>query len=945
MSNREFFCYDQRMKFKSIIGAVLLVFFAFPPISLHAASLTNISDTVSRLKTQEFADHTIQFTVNSGMLGGTITLFFNGAVSDMNAIDYSDIDLLYGPVGYEKQQALYLQPGTNVWGVDVDSKNKKIIFNYPLVSGFPILSNDRVIIKIGAHTTYDTLLTKSRYRQLKNGDAALGGQQIQILTQFESGRLAVPIVTEDSIGMFCRDALSAPTEVKAENSAGIVRLSWTDTANNESGFFIERSQEISSASGDAVSTHNTPFDTILTIQSSNASQAVDSKIMASTIYHYRVRAYNTCGFSEYSQTSTVKTPSGSTILIMPMMLAPIVQPVLRPTIPVSIEKPALPPIEKVPELPKEPLRKQEPPKKPIESEKPKEIKKQPPKEEPKKPEFPKGIPNVGSTKSSSTINSVIVQWQNPSVDNFDSVQIQRSEASFPQSISSGVTAYRGSASSFTDAGLAAGKIYYYTIFSLSKSGTSSSGSFLTAATKALPDIPIEEIERQPLQEPIKQSNISEIPTMSAPDLIQPNARQQAMPLPQSSVEPQQNAPAQEIVQTQSAMSALPLPPPAPAILSAPQVSAVYAPVVVSSTPLPPPAIIVSLPIVESAVVIKSEESQRTSSIVNDATGTVAAFTVDISAHTFSEEAKIAVTPLSTVQARTIDTQATIPAGHEAVGDIVYKIQIRNKEGRSVKKFDKPLRLTFRYNKSLVQTMNEQSLKVYYWESSLMSWIPLPSSIDIKTGIIVAEVSHATLFSIFGEHRKDMTQRQRESKRVEAQSVTAVKKSESYLFRPEDMHATAFSKIWGSQVNVGFNGATFYATSSAILDLCIPTVFFGADIDTVTLTIEDAMHAERYFLKNDEDRKCYATSIIAPKSQGVYSFSIKSKDADDRMRSSQFSLMVLPAYLTLTIPPVLYISEYFGTPELAGILLLLICVLAGYVIVDVRKKTKKNKSKK
>src|SRR3989338_7911331 len=120
-----------------------------------ASSLMNVSDTVSRLKAEEPANHTIQFTIPSGMNGGAITIFFNNAVSDINGVDYTDIDLLYGPLGRETEKALYVQPGTNVWGVTVNPILRTITLNYPIVYGFPILTGERVIIKIGTHALDD----------------------------------------------------------------------------------------------------------------------------------------------------------------------------------------------------------------------------------------------------------------------------------------------------------------------------------------------------------------------------------------------------------------------------------------------------------------------------------------------------------------------------------------------------------------------------------------------------------------------------------------------------------------------------------------------------------------------------------------------------------------------------------------------------------------------
>src|SRR3989338_9725769 len=143
------------MKYYILFIIAYCLFFVTPVAHATTSSLMNVSYTVSRLKAEEGANHTIQFTMPSGMIDGAITIFFNNAVSDMNGVDYTDIDLLYGPPGRETEKALYVQPGTNVWGVTVNPILKTITLNYPIVYGLPILTGERVIIKIGTHALED----------------------------------------------------------------------------------------------------------------------------------------------------------------------------------------------------------------------------------------------------------------------------------------------------------------------------------------------------------------------------------------------------------------------------------------------------------------------------------------------------------------------------------------------------------------------------------------------------------------------------------------------------------------------------------------------------------------------------------------------------------------------------------------------------------------------
>jgi hypothetical protein len=93
----------------------------------------------------------------------------------------------------------------------------------------------------------------------------------------------------------CTEPLpGAPTDLSA-TSAGTNRidLSWTDNANNEDGFVIER------ASG-------TGFEEIDTV-GANVTGYADTGVSCGSSYDYRVAAYNCKGTSAYSNTASATT--------------------------------------------------------------------------------------------------------------------------------------------------------------------------------------------------------------------------------------------------------------------------------------------------------------------------------------------------------------------------------------------------------------------------------------------------------------------------------------------------------------------------------------------------------------------------------------------------------------------------------------------------------------
>src|SRR5204862_245293 len=85
-------------------------------------------------------------------------------------------------------------------------------------------------------------------------------------------------------------------------SGGDVVLTWTDTSTNEDGFSLERSTSNNLYSVIATTTLNVTSSTGYT----------DIAIGAGT-YYYRVRAVNTKGNSEYSNTASKSDATGDRI--------------------------------------------------------------------------------------------------------------------------------------------------------------------------------------------------------------------------------------------------------------------------------------------------------------------------------------------------------------------------------------------------------------------------------------------------------------------------------------------------------------------------------------------------------------------------------------------------------------------------------------------------------
>jgi hypothetical protein len=90
---------------------------------------------------------------------------------------------------------------------------------------------------------------------------------------------------------------AAPSNLSATAIARTqIDLVWTDNADNETGFKIERSKRV-----------NTNFSEIATV-GADVTSFSDTTAKKNTLYYYRVRATNSAGDSDYSNEASAKTP-------------------------------------------------------------------------------------------------------------------------------------------------------------------------------------------------------------------------------------------------------------------------------------------------------------------------------------------------------------------------------------------------------------------------------------------------------------------------------------------------------------------------------------------------------------------------------------------------------------------------------------------------------------
>ena len=170
-----------------ILSLLLIVFWSVT--RTQAASLSAISDVLSRLKVSEDANHTISFTTPTGVAAGqTITIAFPSDF-DTTGVDFSDIDVTDDGTDLD----LAAIPAGATWGAAFGGTGNRTL---TITSGTgTIAATSAIVVEIGTHAAFAVAGD-----QAINNATVAGNYTITIAGTFgDTGQYAIYIVDNDQI--------------------------------------------------------------------------------------------------------------------------------------------------------------------------------------------------------------------------------------------------------------------------------------------------------------------------------------------------------------------------------------------------------------------------------------------------------------------------------------------------------------------------------------------------------------------------------------------------------------------------------------------------------------------------------------------------------------------------------------------------------------------------
>ncbi|MFA6436790.1 MAG: chitobiase/beta-hexosaminidase C-terminal domain-containing protein [Candidatus Paceibacterota bacterium] len=122
-------------------------------------------------------------------------------------------------------------------------------------------------------------------------------------------------------------------------------------------------------------------------------------------------------------------------------------------------------------------------------------------------------------------------------------------------------------------------------------------------------------------------------------------------------------------------------------------------------------------------------------------------TVKIEKDTLTASTAVAIESVAQTSSAVSGMVAGIGTGQTIVGNLYnYTATVGS---TNLTTFTKAVTITMTYTDAQIQGLDENSLKIYYWDTATSKWIALSCTIDKVTNTITATTTHFTYFSIIG----------------------------------------------------------------------------------------------------------------------------------------------------------------------------------------------------
>lgn len=345
-------------------------------------------------------------------------------------------------------------------------------------------------------------------------------------------------------------------------------------------------------------------------------------------------------------------------------------------------------------------------------------------------------------------------------------------------------------------------------------------------------------------------------------------------------------------------------------ISFPPAATSTSPVPGVSTPLPqePAALSPTSPVVVTLAAPVSQAIEINNGgavgIVNvDNVGKLFAVVAEVAAQTVD---KMNITPVTLSQAQKLDEDLTqYGGGGELADGLVYQIEAF-KNNEIIHSLDQCTLLTFKYSSSLIEGIDENTLKISSWNPIERRWVPEASStVDTTQKIVSARVCHFTLFSLLGKVARSSFQRRRVISHAFVQSQPA-----KLAVVTQGVSRAAITvddlQLKKTQGTSGISSVEndFYMMPRTQFTMCIKKENFSKPVQVLLATLGKNQFPLTYnALKN-----CFAATLQAPPQEGNWPLTVKAFYANDRVNTFHYSIIVTGKVKEVIEPITRFIRE-------------------------------------